>query len=169
MTFRNSTEIRSNWLGPSSDSSQMVQGINSVKNQTQSRILDTLRGHCATSHCGTGSPLHYHILYSFIIPSRISAATDVFTGYSSQCLHWYQKIYVVAIKDQYTRVFGKKSAEETEEEKNKRWGTFNDTLRKMVLGTYICAKLPSYFRSEFDLIERPQWKSFFHSACPGFP
>jgi hypothetical protein len=44
--------------------------------------------------------------------------------------------------DTYRRVFGKKSAEESEEEKNKRWGTFNDTLRKMILGTYIGAKLP---------------------------
>ena len=31
----------------------------------------------------------------------------------------------------------------------------------MVLGTYIGAKRPSYFRLEFDLIESPQWKSFF--------
>ncbi len=58
-------------------------------------------------------------------------------------------------------MFGKKSEDETEEERTKRWSTFNDTLRKMVLGTYIGAKLPSYFRLEFDLIESPQWKSFF--------
>ena len=62
--------------------------------------------------------------------------------------------------DTYRRVFGKKSAEETEEEKNKQWGTFNGTLRKTVLGTYIGAKLPGYFWKEFNLIQCPQWKSF---------
>ena len=61
----------------------------------------------------------------------------------------------------YRSVFGKKSAKETEEEKNKRWGTFNDTLRKMILGTYIGAKLPGFFRKEFNSIQCPQWKSFF--------
>ena len=61
----------------------------------------------------------------------------------------------------YRSVFGKKSAEETEEEKNKRWVTFNDTLRKMILGTYIGAKLPGYFRKDFNLIQCLQWKSFF--------
>jgi hypothetical protein len=60
----------------------------------------------------------------------------------------------------YRKMFGKKE-DETEEERTKRWSTFNDTLRKMVLGTYFGAKLPSYFRLQFNLIESPQWKSFF--------
>ena len=29
------------------------------------------------------------------------------------------------------------------------------------MGTYIGAKLPGYFRKEFNLIQCPQWKSFF--------
>ena len=47
----------------------------------------------------------------------------------------------------YRKMFGKKSEDETEEERTKRWSTFNETLRTMVLSTYIGAKLPSYFRS----------------------
>jgi hypothetical protein len=34
-------------------------------------------------------------------------------------------------------MFGKKSEDETEEVRTKRWSTVNGTLRKMVLGTYI--------------------------------
>ncbi len=37
----------------------------------------------------------------------------------------------------YRKMFGKKSEDETEEVRTKRWSTVNDTLSKMVLGTYI--------------------------------
>jgi hypothetical protein len=56
----------------------------------------------------------------------------------------------------YRKMFGKKSEDETEEERTKQWSTVYEILRKWSLEpTLVHAKLPSYFRLEFDLIETP--------------
>jgi hypothetical protein len=54
-----------------------------------------------------------------------------------------------------------RKADETKEEKNKRWGTFNDTLRRIIFGTYKATSLPTYIQTEIRELGCPRWKSFF--------
>jgi hypothetical protein len=58
------------------------------------------------------------------------------------------------------QVFARK-ADESEEEKKKRWGTFNDTLRRIIFGTYKATSLPPYVQTEIRALACPRWKSFF--------
>jgi hypothetical protein len=57
-------------------------------------------------------------------------------------------------------IFARK-ADETEEAKNKRWATFNDTLRRIIFGTYKATSLPPYVQTEIRELACPRWKSFF--------
>jgi hypothetical protein len=54
-----------------------------------------------------------------------------------------------------------RKADETEEEKKTRWGTFNDTLRRIIFGTYKATSLPPYVQTEIRELACPRWKSFF--------
>ena len=54
-----------------------------------------------------------------------------------------------------------RKADETEEEKKKRWETFNDTLRRIIFGTYKATSLPTYIQTEIRELRCPRWKSFF--------
>ena len=58
------------------------------------------------------------------------------------------------------QLFARK-ADESEEEKKTRWGTFNDSLRRIIFGTYKAATLPPYVQTEIRELACPRWKSFF--------
>jgi hypothetical protein len=82
-------------------------------------------------------------------PVRKQEQKDILDALHANCAEYYKA------------VFGKKSSDETEDEHKQRWGVFNDTLRKMIFGTYVGPRLPVYFVTEFNSLQCPQWKSFF--------
>ena len=60
-----------------------------------------------------------------------------------------------------------RKADETEEERKKRWGTFNDALRRIIFGTYKATSLPSYIQTEIR--ELGTLEIIFYSAHPRIP
>ncbi len=70
--------------------------------------------------------------------------------------------------DQFKQLFGRSFPEESDEEKSKRWSTFNDFQQKMIFGTYNDSRLPSCFRAEIYGPGMSPLEIVFHSECAIF-